>query len=242
MSGHSKWSKIKRQKAVSDVKKSKYFSKAAALIAVAAREKGGDPSTNPALRLVIEKAKALNMPSDNIERAIKRGTGEIEDVKIEEITYEAYGPGGTALLIKTNTDNKNRTVSEIKHILNQRGGKFAEAGSVKWLFEEKGVISVNAKESGIGKDELELLAIDLGAEDIKTKEDDVEIYGKPSSLIKIKEGLEKTGIKIESAETELTAKNPFEIRDPKIQEELNKLYEALDDQNDVEEIYSNTAD
>ncbi|KKU35799.1 MAG: hypothetical protein UX48_C0014G0006 [Candidatus Azambacteria bacterium GW2011_GWB1_46_27] len=108
--------------------------------------------------------------------SIKRGTGEIEDVKIEEITYEAYGPGGTALLIKTNTDNKNRTVSEIKHILNQRGGKFAEAGSVKWLFEEKGVISVNAKESGIGKDELELLAIDLGAEDIKTKEDDVEIY------------------------------------------------------------------
>lgn len=241
MSGHSKWSKVKHQKALTDAKKSKYFSKAAALITVAAREKGGNPDANPTLRLAVERAKALNMPGENIERAIKRGTGEIEGIKIEEMTYEAYGPGGVALLIKANTDNKNRTVSEIKQILNQHNGKFAETGSVRWLFEEKGIITIHDKERAVPKDELELRAIDLGAQDLRAKNGDLEIYVQPSKLAALKAGLEKIGVNVESAAIDLVPKNPLEIKEPKVAQVLEKLYEALDDQNDVEEIYSNVA-
>lgn len=242
MSGHSKWSKVKRQKAVTDVKKSKFFSKAAALISVAAREKGGDPNMNPTLRLAIERAKALNMPNENIERAIKRGTGELEGVKIEEIFYEAYGPGGSAILIKTNTDNKNRTIAEIKQILNQHNGKIAEIGSVKWMFDEKGVISIPAGDLKITKEELELKAIDLGADDIKTDDEYIEIYTNTHSIAEIKDGLEKIGVIIESTGIDFIPKNPIKISDLKTRENLDKLYEALDDQNDVEEFYSNTTD
>lgn len=242
MSGHSKWSKVKHQKAATDAKKSKYFSKAAALITVAAREKGGNPDANPTLRLAIEKAKTLNMPGENIERAIKRGTGEIEGIKIEEMTYEAYGPGGVALLIKANTDNKNRTVSEIKQILNQHNGKIAETGSVRWLFEEKGVVTIHGKELAVPTDELELRAIDLGAEDLRAKNGDLEIYAPAAKLPAIKQGLEKIGVTVESAAIDLVPKNPLKIKDPKAAEALEKLYEALDDQNDVEELYSNVAD
>jgi YebC/PmpR family DNA-binding regulatory protein len=180
MSGHSKWSKVKHIKAVTDVKKGKIFSKLARMISVAAKEKGGDPETNPKLRLAIERAKEFNMPKENIERAIKRGLGKTEGITFEEFTYEAYGPNGIALIIEGITDNKNRTLSEIKHILTNYGGKLAEAGSVKYLFEKKN--------------------------------------------------------------NEWLPKYPIQITDEKTKQQLDKLFEALDENDDVNEIYSNLND
>ncbi len=151
MSGHSKWSQIKHKKAITDAKKGKVFSKIARMISVAAREGGGDPSANYKLRMIIDKAKTVNMPGDNVDRAIKKGTGGLEGVKMEEFTYEAYGPGGIALIIEGITDNKNRTLSEIKHLLSSQSGKFAETGSVSFLFQKKGIVIVNKEESEFNK-------------------------------------------------------------------------------------------
>ncbi|HEB01373.1 MAG TPA: YebC/PmpR family DNA-binding transcriptional regulator [Candidatus Portnoybacteria bacterium] len=237
MSGHSKWSKIKHKKAITDVKKGKIFSKIARMISVTAREKGGDPETNSNLRLAIEKAKSVNMPRENIERAVRRGAGEGEE-KLEEVTYEAYGPGGIALIIEGITDNKNRAVSEIKHILSKHNGKLAETGSVQWSFERKGVITIENKKG----EEIELKLIEAGAEDIKLKDGFLEIYTKVEELEKVKNNLAKEGLTVESVSLDWLPKNPATIENPKDKEQLEKLFEALDENDDINEIYSNLAE
>ncbi|MBI4709317.1 MAG: YebC/PmpR family DNA-binding transcriptional regulator [Candidatus Portnoybacteria bacterium] len=243
MSGHSKWSQIKHKKALTDAKKSKVFSKLARLISVAARQKGGDQNTNPQLRIIAEKARSLNMPNENIERAIKRGTGEIEGGKIEEITLEAYGPEGIALIIEAVTDNKNRTISEIKFLLSQHGGKMAEIGSVNWLFEKKGVIyvdSTNESNNQKGKEELELTAIEAGAQDLKWSDETMlEIYTRLEDFEKTKEEIGLKNIKIESSAPESVPKSEIKVENEKSKEQIKKLLEALDENDDVNEIYSN---
>ena len=237
MSGHSKWSKVKHQKAITDVQKGKIFSKISKMITIAARD-GGNPEMNSKLRMAIEKAREVNMPRDNIERAIKKGTGEAKGVKIEEISYEAYGPGGIALIIEVATDNKNRTLSEIKHIFSKFGGRFADKRSVKWMFSQKGIIECEIA-GDKNKNDLELLIIDAGAEDIKQKGEILEIYTKEGELDKVKENLESQGIKIKSASLDWIAKDSVTIEDKKTKEQLEKLFEALGEQEDVQEIYSN---
>ena len=240
MSGHSKWSQIKHKKAITDAKKGKLFSKLSNLISVVARQKGGDPDTNPQLRLTIEKARSFNMPSENIERAIKKGLGELEGIKMEELTIEAYGPAGTALIIEALTDNKNRTVSEIKYLLSQHGGKMAEAGSVLWLFERKGAIVINSSLADTNKENLELLAIDCGAQDLRWQTQELlEIYTKAEDLEKVKRALEAKNVKLESFSLDWIPKNEVKIGNPKTKESLEKLLEALDEHQDVQEIYSN---
>ena len=239
MSGHSKWSQIKHKKALTDAKRGKLFSKMARLITVAAREKGGDPASNPKLRMAIDKARSFNMPHENIERAVKRGTGDLEGVKIEEFILEAYGPAGAALIIEGKTDNKNRTVSELKHLLSQHDGKLANPGSVLWLFERRGLINLK-KTGSLKKDILELSAIDAGAQDLRwLDEENLEIYTQPEELEKIKKLLEEKNIKIEEASLGWQPKNEITIDDPKTKERLEKLFETLDENDDVNEIYSN---
>ena len=237
MSGHSKWSKIKHQKAITDVQKGKIFSKMAKIIAVAARD-DGDPEMNSKLRIAIEKAQSVNMPRGNIERAIKKGAGKLGGEKIEEVVYEAYGPSGIALIIEAITDNKNRTLSEIKNILGKHSGRLGDAGSVKWLFEKHGVLELEiSKEDNL--DDLEMEIIDAGAEDIKEQDNILEIQTKPTELNNVKNNLETKGIKVESANLEWMPKNPVKIEDEKNKIQIEKLFEALDEQNDIQEIYSN---
>ena len=241
MSGHSHWSSIKRQKEVNDKKRGKIFSKISRKISVAAREGGGDPETNPSLSFVIEKAKEFNMPKDNIERAIKKGTGELEGMKLDPFTLEAYGPGKIALIIEGITDNKNRTFSEIKQLLSRYNGKVADEGSVKWLFERKGVISINYNfqiEELKDKGKLGLEAIDAGAEDIYRHDDNLEVHTKPGELEIVKNLLKEKKIKIEAASLEWVAKKETEIEE-KTQEKCQELFESLDDNDAVQEIYSN---
>jgi len=234
MSGHSKWAQIKHKKAATDAKRSKVFSKLAAVIAIAAREKGGDPNMNPSLRMAIDKARSLNMPMDNIERAIKRGTGEAGGAGLEEMLLEAYGPAGKALLIQAISDNKNRTIAEIKHILNEHGGKMASAGSVKWLFEEKGkIILENQKLT----DELELKLIEAGAEDIQTDGEQIIILTKPERLESTKHKISEIGLTVSEANLSFLPKNPEKISETD-QTAYEKLFEDLDDQQDVEEVYT----
>lgn len=245
MSGHSKWSQIKHKKALTDAKRGKAFSKSARMITVAAREKGGDPETNPKLRLAIDRAKSFNMPQENIERAIKRGTGEIKGMKMEEFLYEAYGPKGIALMIQGITDNKNRTLAEIKNILTRHNGKFAQAGSVSYLFKKLGaiIIRIDEKNAKNKKEELELGAIEAGAEDLKweklNNQTYLEIYTKPDNLEKVKNILEGKGATIMSASLDWVPKTEIEVSDKKIKEQIEKLLEALDEQDEVNEIYSN---
>ncbi len=234
MSGHSHWSSIKHQKGREDAKRSKAFSKVSRLISVAAREGGGDPEKNPKLRQALDKAKGFNMPKDNVERAIKRGTGEIEGGKLENVTYEAYGPGGIALIIEGITDNKNRTLEEIKQILNQNKGKLADEGSVKWLFNRKGVITIDPE--GKNKEEIELSLIDAGAEDIYTTDALLDVYTKPDELDKVKDDLEKKNIKIKSASLDWVPKEEIEVEEKKA---CQKLFEQLDENDSVQDIYSN---
>jgi len=236
MSGHSKWANIKHRKESVDKKKGKIFSQMAKMITIAARS-GGDPGMNPSLRITVEKAKAANMPNDNIERAIKKGTGENKEGQLEEIVYEAFGPNGVPLIINVITDNKNRTSSEIRHILSQYNGRIGESGTVKWMFKQKGLIEIDLDEKT--KEELELLVIDSGADDFKWVNDALEVYTKPDELENTKKNLEKSGIKIKDASLDWVPKNEMKIEDESIKKQLEKLFEALDDNDDVNEIYSN---
>jgi len=241
MSGHSHWHSIKHQKGLADQKRGQIFSKLSREISISAKEKGSDPETNPSLRLVIDKAKKFNMPKENIERAIKRGLGEIEDAKLETVVFEAFGPGGTALIIEGITDNKNRTFSEIKQILAQNNGKIANEGSVKWLFERKGVITINhqlKKENSTEREGLELKIIEAGAEDIYWQENALDIYTKPEDLEKVKKSLEEKGIQIEDASLGWIAKEEIEAEE-KTKNACEKLFEDLDGNDAVQEIYSN---
>lgn len=235
MSGHNKWANIKHRKAAQDAKKSQVFTKLIREIIVAAREGGGDPSTNPRLRTVLEKAREANMSRDTVERSIKKGTGELEGERYEEIKYEAYAPGGVALYILTLTDNKNRTAQELRHILSKNGGSLAESGSVAWLFERKGVIEIPAEKIS-DMDEFMLLAIDAGAEDIE-EGDPVLVYTAPESMTALRDELAKNGFEGE-ARMIYKPKNSVKVTGSEAEKVL-KLVDALEENDDVQEVFGN---
>jgi len=238
MSGHSKWSQIKHKKASTDAKKGKAFTKIVKEISVAARSGGGDPDGNPRLRTAIDKAKEANMPSDNIKKAIMKGTGELPGTTYEESIYEGYGPGGAALLIQTLSDNKNRTVSEIRHILSKNGGSLGEAGCVAWMFEKKGYILV--EKSKADEDTLLSLVLDAGAEDMENdpKEDNYEITTLPENLDVVKEAVVKGGIPVSLAEITMLPKSYVPL-EGSTSEQMMRLLDALEDNDDVQNVYSN---
>jgi YebC/PmpR family DNA-binding regulatory protein len=236
MSGHSHFAGIKHRKGIQDAKRAKVFSKLAKPITIAAQEGGGNPDTNFKLRMTIDKAREFNMPKENIERAIKRGTGELKGEVIQEVIYEAKGPGNVLMLIKATTDNRNRTVSEIKSILNKLGGKMGEAGSSMWNFEQVGNILVDP--CGKEIDELELLAIDAGAKDTKIEGTTLNIFTEIKDLQKVETSLEEKNIKILEAGLIFIPKSAIEI-DENIRIDYEKLLEDLNDQDDVSEIYDN---
>lgn len=239
MSGHSKWSQIKHKKAITDARKGKLFSKISAQISVAAK-KGGDPTMNPTLRDMIETARSAGMPKENIERAIKRGTGELGGAQLEEIRYEAYGPGGTAFIIDVITDNKNRAISEIRSTLTRFGGKLADTGSVMFQFEAKGIITLNLRQLTTGKEQVQLLAIEAGAEDIDDSDEEViTIYTKPSDLTTVIEYLKANGIVIESGELTLEPKTTTKITDLATAKKTIELARTLDDLDDVSNLSTN---
>lgn len=237
MSGHSHWHSIRFKKGVADAKKSKIFSKLAREISIAARDGGADLTFNPKLRTIVDKAKLANMTSESIERAIKKGSGEIEGCSYEEFILEAYGPNNTAIIIEGITDNRNRTLGEIKLILSQGGGKMVEGGAIKWMFEKKGVIIIS-KENIKDKEELELLLIESGAENFDWQEEGLVIYTKPDELDKVKNFLEENKIKLESNILEWVPKENIDI-DENTKEKNQKLYDTLDDNDDVQNIYTN---
>ena len=234
MSGHSHFSSIKHKKAITDAKRSNIFSKIAREITLAAKDEG-DPDANPRLRAVMDKAKDVNMPLDNVTRATKRGTGEEKGQMLEEILVEAYGPGGVAILIEGITDNKNRSLGEIRLILGKYGGKPVDGGAVQWLFEKRGIVTAT---TSLLKDEAELAAIDAGAEDVEWDEEIIELQTNPTALEQLRKSAEEKEFTIESSLLGWVAKEPLEI-DEKTQEKIETLFEALDDQDDVQNIYSN---
>jgi YebC/PmpR family DNA-binding regulatory protein len=236
MSGHSKWSKVKHVKAKEDAKRGKVFSKLIREIMIAAREGGGDPNFNPRLRTIIATAKAANMPNDNIDRALKKGTGELGGAAFEEITYEGYGPGGVAIIIDVLTDNKNRTVSEIRHIMSRHHGSLGEGGCVAWNFDKKGLIMVDA--SAVSEEGLFDIALEAGAEDIRTEGDTHEVITAPNDVMDVKESLEQKGIRVASAEITMLPKSTIQV-DNKTAEAVLKLMDALEEHDDVQHVYSN---
>ncbi len=236
MSGHSKWAQIKRKKAVTDARKGQMFTRLAREIALAAREGGADPAANFTLRLIIDKARTANMPKENIERAIQRGTGALKGEAIEEITYEGYGPGGIALLVQVMTDNRNRAIADIRRVFNRQGGNLGESGSVGWMFDQKGVITVEAR--GMDPDELGLLALDAGAEDARVDDSFVEIYTEPKDLHIVREALARRRIPIETAEINMVPKSRVQPSDDETLKAM-RLIEALEELDDVQRVYSN---
>jgi len=236
MSGHSKWSTIKRKKAAQDAKRGKLFTKLIKEITIAARQGGGDPEGNPRLRLAIDNAKSANMPAENIERAIKKATGELDGVDYTEIKYEGYGPGGVALLIESMTDNKNRTVAEVRHLLNKHGGSLGESGSVAWMFDRKGIITLPKNE--LSEDDLMEIILDAGAEDLQTEEDFFEITTDLDSFEKVRKILIENNIEIENASLQWVAKNNVKVSG-ETAEKLLKLIESLEDNDDVQNVFTN---
>jgi YebC/PmpR family DNA-binding regulatory protein len=238
VAGHSKWAQIKHKKAQVDAKKGKIFTKIVKEISVAARLGGGDPEKNPRLRLAIDRAREVNMPMDNIKRAIMKGTGELPGTSYEEIVYEGYGPGGVALLIEVMTDNKNRTVSEIRHLLSKHGGSLGESGCVSWIFEKKGYILIDKK--AVDEDTLLSVALDAGAEDLKNdeKEDNYEIIVPPDKLKEVKNAIEQAGINVSMAEVTMLPKNYVPV-EGSVAEQMIKLMEALEEHDDVQNVYAN---
>lgn len=236
MSGHSKWANIKHKKGRADAQRGKIFTRLGKEITVAAREGGGDPEMNARLRTAIEKAKQANMPSENIERGVKRGTGELEGVSYEEVVYEGYGPSGVAFMIESLTDNRNRTVSDLRNVFTKQGGNFAESGSVGWLFESKGSIVVDKEK--IDEDDLFLIVADAGAEDIDSEGDSHEITTQLTDLDKVRKALVEAGIEVDSAEPTRVPSNSVAV-EGKTAEQVVRLFEALDDHDDVQKVYAN---
>jgi YebC/PmpR family DNA-binding regulatory protein len=236
MSGHSKWHSIKHKKGALDAKRGKLFTKFIKEITVAARTGGGDPDGNARLRKAVLDAKAGNMPNETIERAIRRGTGEEEGVTYEEITYEGYGPGGVALLIESMTDNRNRTVAEIRHIFSKNGGNLAAAGAVAWMFEKKGYIVV--PQAAKSEDELFEIVTDAGAEDLRSDEDNFEIITTPTDFDGVLEAVKKSGVEPQVAEVEMVPKEYKKLEGSEAKQML-KLMEALEDHDDVQKVSAN---
>lgn len=236
MSGHSKWSTIKRKKGAADAKRGKIFSRLAKEITVAARIGGGDPSANPRLRTVLLSARSQNMPKDNVERAIKKGTGEIPGVTYEEVRYECYGPAGVALIVDVLTDNKNRTVAEIRHAVTKVGGSMAESGAVSWNFERKGVITV--PKEGLTDDAVFEKAVEAGAEDVDTEGDMYEITTEATDLHAVCEALEEMKVTTDSAELTMIPKTTVKVEGSSVGQVL-RLMETLEDHEDVQNVYAN---
>jgi YebC/PmpR family DNA-binding regulatory protein len=236
MSGHNKWSSIKHQKGAADAKRGQVFTKLTREIMVAVREAGANPESNFRLRLAVEKARAANMPLDNIDRAIQRGSGTAEGVTLAEMLFEGYGPGGSAILVQALSDNRNRTVQEVRNIFNRGGGSLGESGCVAWLFENKGVIVAEA--NGMNPDELSLKAIDAGAEDVNAADKSVEIYTRPDTLERVKGILEKEKVNISSTEVCMEPKTTIELGEKEAIQTL-KLLHRLEELDEVQGVYSN---
>lgn len=239
MSGHSKWSTIKHKKAKEDAKRGKVFTKLIREITIAAKEGGGDLFANARLRVVVEKSKTANMPQDNITRAIKKGTGELEGVSYEEAMYEGYGPHGVAAIVETLSDNKKRTVAEIRHIFSKVGGSLAEGGAVAWMFEHKGVVKINAK--GLNEDDILEKMLDFNIENVSVVGDIASISCDPKSLDEVKKGAESLGFKIEDASIEWLPKNTMELETESQECSVYKFLESLEDLDDVQNVYVNLA-
>jgi YebC/PmpR family DNA-binding regulatory protein len=237
MSGHSKWSQIKRQKGANDTKRGALFTKVSREIMVAARAGGGDPDGNFRLRLAIDKARGVNMPMDNIKRAIERAAGGAEGAQFEEIVYEGYGPGGVAVLVEAATDNRNRTAADVRSIFTKAGGQLAGAGAVAWQFEPRGLISVAS--DGKDADEVALTAIDAGAEDVDTSDRErVEVFTAPAELERVRQALDDAGVPIDSAESTMVAKTTVELDAHRARQNL-RMIEALEDLEDVQRVTAN---
>jgi len=236
MSGHSKWSTIKRKKGAADAKRGQAFTKIIKEIMVAARFGGGDINANPRLRAAVLAGKAENMPRDNIERAIKKGTGELEGVNYEELTYEGYGPGGVAMFLEVLTDNKNRTVADVRHIFSKQNGTLGETGCVSWMFEKKGLMSLDKK--GVDEDRLMEVALDAGALDVKDSGKEFDVTTEPSSFEKVKKAIEDAGFKTTYAEVTMVPQTTVRLTG-KEAEQMVKLMENLEDSDDVQKVYAN---
>lgn len=236
MSGHSKWSTIKRQKGLTDAKRGAVFTKLSREIILAAKQGGPDTAMNFKLRLAIQRARASNMPNENIERALAKATGTGADEQLEELTYEGYGPGGTAILLSCLTDNKNRTVAEVRHRFSRAGGNLGENGSVAWQFAAKGVITIPA--AGQDADEVALLAIDAGADDVDVSDESIEVQTDPANLEAVRKTLEGNGIEVQNADFAMVPKVMVEL-DEKTAHQALKLIDALEDLEDVQRVYSN---
>ncbi len=236
MSGHSKWSQIKRQKGANDAKRGAVFTKIGREISIAAREGGGDPDANYRLRLAMENARSVNMPAENIKRAIEKAAGGAAADQYEEIVYEGYGPGGVAILVEAATDNRNRTAADVRSLFAKNGGQLAGAGAVAWQFEPRGVIAV--ARDGLNPDDVALAAIDAGADDVDSESDPIEVLTDPGNLESLRTTLEDTGAKVESAEVTMQAKTPIEV-DGHVARQNLRLIEALEDLDDVQRVTAN---
>ena len=236
MSGHSKWSSIKHQKGVADARRGQLFTKLTREIIVAVREAGPSPDSNFRLRLAVQKARDANMPLDNIERAIKRGSGDTEGATLTELTLEGYGPAGVAILVQALTDNRNRTLSDVRNIFSRGGGNMGEAGCVAWLFDSRGLIMIDKE--GQDSEEIELLAIDAGADDVVEEEDHIEIYTRPEDFEAVREALDNAKIPVSSAEVSLMPKTSVELEEKQAVQTL-RLMNKLEEHDDVQSVVSN---
>lgn len=236
MSGHSKWATIKRKKAVTDGKRGRLFTQIIKEITIAARMGGGDVKANPRLRLAVDKAKASNMPADNIKRGIQKGTGELPGVAYEDVTYEGYGPGGVALIIESVTDNRNRTVSDLRFLLERHGGKLGASNSVAWMFHRKGAISI--VRSKFDEDALMEIVLEAGADDMRVEEETYEITTPTEAFISVREAMEAKGLAPDSAEIQMVPENTVKVED-KDAEQILKLMELLEEHDDVQHVYAN---
>ncbi|MGL4867375.1 MAG: YebC/PmpR family DNA-binding transcriptional regulator [Cetobacterium sp.] len=237
MAGHSKWSNIKHRKGAQDIKRGKIFTKLGKELTIAAKEAGGDLNFNPRLRLAVEKAKAANMPKDNLERAIKKGTGELEGVDYMEIRYEGYGPEGTAFIVEVVTDNKNRSASEVRAAFSRRSGNLGTDGAVAWMFARKGEIVITGE--GIDADELMMAALEAGAEDVRDEDGEFTVITDPIDCNTVAEELKKAGYNVTESEVAMIPDNKVQITDLDTAKKVMALYEALDDLDDVNDVYSN---
>ena len=238
MSGHSKWHNIQAKKGKADAARGKIFTKIGREIAIAVREGGANPESNGKLRDVIAKAKANNMPNDNIQRSIKKAAGEGSGLTYEEITYEGYAPGGVAIICNIVTDNRNRTSADVRHIFDKNGGSLGTPGSVSYMFDNKGQIVVE-REPGMDEDEMMMMALDAGAEDVKVLDDVFEIYTAPNDFSAVREALENQGLSFLSADIKMIPQNTVEITDPDTVAKIEKLLDMLDDNDDVADVYHN---
>ncbi len=236
MSGHSKWSTIKRKKGVADAKRGKMFTKLIKEITIAAREGGSDPGANPRLRLAVDNAKAANMPADNIERAIKKATGELEGVIFHELTYEGYGPSGVAVIVEVATDNKNRTVADVRHLFSKYNGSLAENGSVAWMFDRKGVITLPTQDKT--EDDIMDIVLEAGADDLQTEEDFFEVQTNLESFDSVRKALLAKELQVDNASLQWIAKNVVKVNGEDA-EKVIKLIDALEESDDVQNVFSN---